>query len=314
VTPERRRTTPIPRIPPSRPLVAAHRGASGLVAEHTELAYEAAIESGADALECDVRLTRDGHLVCVHDRTVNRTSDGVGPVSEMDLARLDTLDFSSWYDTTSAEWPDAADRRLRNEPYLAGVAPDRHTAGGVLTLETLLGLVRDASREVRLLVETKHPTRYAGLVEKELVRVLRRFGWAGRPWEVTERASVRRRAAHPDGRVSVMSFAPVALRRVRLLAPDLPTVLLMDRLMRGRRDGGLPAGVGVAGPGLEALAADPGYVARAHARGNRVYVWTVDRLADIDYVIGLGVDVVITNRPADVIHWLDGHGGQRRLV
>jgi glycerophosphoryl diester phosphodiesterase len=315
VTPERRRTTPpIPRIPPSRPLVAAHRGASGLVAEHTELAYQAAIESGADALECDVRLTRDGHLVCVHDRTVNRTSDGVGPVSEMDLARLDALDFSSWYDTTSAEWPDATDRRLRNEPYLAGVAPDRHTAGGVLTFETLLGLVRDASREVRLLVETKHPTRYAGLVEKELVRVLRRFGWAGRPWEVTERASVRRRAAHPDGRVSVMSFAPVALRRVRLLAPDLPTVLLMDRLMRGRRDGGLPAGVGIAGPGLEVLVADPGYVARAHARGNRVYVWTVDRLADIDYVIGLGVDVVITNRPADVIHWLGGHGGQRRLV
>ena len=100
MTPERRRTTPpTPRIPPSRPLVAAHRGASGLVAEHTELAYQAAIEAGADALECDVRLTRDGHLVCVHDRTVNRTSDGVGPVSEMDLARLDALDFSSWYDT-----------------------------------------------------------------------------------------------------------------------------------------------------------------------------------------------------------------------
>ena len=78
--------------------MAAHRGASGLVAEHTELAYQAAIESGADALECDVRLTRDGHLVCVHDRTVNRTSDGAGPVSEMDLARLDALDFSSWYD------------------------------------------------------------------------------------------------------------------------------------------------------------------------------------------------------------------------
>jgi glycerophosphoryl diester phosphodiesterase len=55
-------------------------------------------------------------------------------------------------------------------------------------------------------------------------------------------------------------------------------------------------------------------VARAHARGNLVYVWTVDSLADIDYVVGLGVDAVITNRPADVIHWLDGHGGQRRLV
>ena len=68
--------------------MAAHRGASGIVAEHTELAYQAAIEAGADALECDVRMTWDGHLVCVHDRTVNRTSDGAGPVSEMDLARL----------------------------------------------------------------------------------------------------------------------------------------------------------------------------------------------------------------------------------
>src|SRR5690348_16703785 len=158
-----------PVQPPVHPLVVAHRGASTSAAEHTLGAYVRAVETGADALECDVRLTRDGHLVCVHDRTVDRTSDGSGVVSEMDLTRLDALDFSSWYDTTSAEWPDAADRRLRDEPYLAGVAPDRHTAGGVLTLETLLGLVRDASREVRLLVETKHPTRYAGLVEKELV-------------------------------------------------------------------------------------------------------------------------------------------------
>jgi glycerophosphoryl diester phosphodiesterase len=262
---------------------------------------------GADALECDVRLTRDGHLVCVHDRTVDRTSNGEGPVSDLDLARLHTLDFSSWHAAPlpSADWPSAADRALRDEPYLSGVAPDRHTAGGVLTLETLLGLVRDANHEVRLLIETKHPTRYAGLVEKELVRVLRRFGWAGRPLAPTERASARRRPSRPEGRVCVMSFAPLALRRMRLLAPELPTVLLMDRMLRGRRDGVLPAGVGIAGPGLEMLVVDPGYVTRAHARGNLVYVWTVDRRADIDYVVGLGVDAVISNRPADVIRQLD---------
>jgi glycerophosphoryl diester phosphodiesterase len=316
VRPGRRRTTPTPRSAPRRPIVAAHRGASGLVAEHTERAYQAAIESGADALECDVRLTQDGHLVCVHDRTVNRTSDGMGPVSELDLARLHALDFSSWHDadSSSADWPSAADRTLRDEPYLAGVVPDRDTTGGVLTLETLFGLVRDASRDVRLLVETKHPTRYAGLVEKELVRLLRRFGWAGRPLGGSERASARRRPSRSDGRVSVMSFAPIALRRVRLLAPELPTVLLMDRLLRGRRDGGLPAGVGIAGPGLEVLVANPGYVGRAHARGNLVYVWTVDRPADIDYVVGLGVDAVITDRPADVIQRLDGGDGRHRSV
>ena len=72
----------------------AHRGASSEVAEHTLPAYLAAIETGADGLECDVRLTRDGHLVCVHDRTVNRTSNGSGIVSELDLAGLQELDFA----------------------------------------------------------------------------------------------------------------------------------------------------------------------------------------------------------------------------
>lgn len=277
------------------PLVVAHRGASFEIAEHTLSAYIAAIDSGADALECDVRLTRDGHLVCVHDRRVNRTSDGRGLVSELDLDGLSALDFSSWH----ADWPDTADRLLRDEPYLAGVAPDRRPDGGVLTLDMLLGLVRDAPRPVRLLVETKHPTRYSGLVEKELVRLLAKYGWAGRPGPVS---SVRHRPVPPtEGRVSVMSFAPTALRRVRLLAPDVPTVLLLDRRTPGRRDGTLPAGVGIAGPGLAVLRAAPRFVARAHAKGNLVYVWTVDDPADVDFVLDLGVDAVITNRPTQVI-------------
>ena len=52
------------------PLVVAHRGASASRPEHTLAAYELALAEGADGLECDVRLTRDGHLVCVHDRRV----------------------------------------------------------------------------------------------------------------------------------------------------------------------------------------------------------------------------------------------------
>jgi glycerophosphoryl diester phosphodiesterase len=287
------------RTRPKRPLIVAHRGASFDVAEHTLSAYTAAIEGGADALECDVRLTRDGHLVCVHDRRVDRTSDGHGLVSELDLAGLDALDFSSWH----AEWPDTADHLLRDEPYLNGVVPDRDPSGGVLTLETLLELVHDAPRPVRLLIETKHPTRYGGLVEKELVRMLARFGWAGQPGPVS---SIRRRPVEPTaGRATVMSFAPIALRRVRLLAPDVPTVLLLERLLPGRRDGSLPAGVGIAGPGLAVLRADPDFVARAHRRGNLVYAWTVDELADVRFVIGLGVDAIITNRPTLVIAELD---------
>jgi glycerophosphoryl diester phosphodiesterase len=60
--------------------VVAHRGSSAEEPEHTLSAYQRAIEVGADALECDVRLTADGHLVCVHDRRVNRTSNGQGRI------------------------------------------------------------------------------------------------------------------------------------------------------------------------------------------------------------------------------------------
>jgi glycerophosphoryl diester phosphodiesterase len=288
-------------------MLAAHRGDSSSVAEHTLAAYQSAIDAGADALECDVRMTRDGHLVCVHDRSVNRTSDGSGLVSELDLALLERLDFSSWH----GELPDSADALLADNPYLAGVAADRVRAdGGVLTLEMLLGLVRDADRDVRLLIETKHPTRYAGLVEKTLVELLARFGWAGRPGP----PEFLRQPADPDNRVIVMSFAPTAVRRVRMLAPDVPTVLLLDRLLPHRREGMLPAGVLIAGPGLHVLKADPDFVERAHRRGHPVFVWTVDDPADVRYVRDLGVDTIITDHPREVRTVLEGDeaAGTRR--
>src|SRR3546814_15793085 len=75
------------------PFVVAHRGASAARPEHTLAAYELALEEGADGLECDVRLTRDGHLVCVHDRKVDRTSSGTGIVSEMTLDSLTALEI-----------------------------------------------------------------------------------------------------------------------------------------------------------------------------------------------------------------------------
>jgi glycerophosphoryl diester phosphodiesterase len=277
-------------LPGPQPLVIAHRGASLDSPEHTLAAYRAAIASGADGLECDVRLTSDRHLVCVHDRRVDRTSNGRGAVSELDLAKLDALDFSSW----RTDWPASADELLAEEPYLSGVAPDRGDEGGVLTLDSLLELVVAAGRPMWLLIETKHPTRYAGLVEKELVRTLRRFGLARTPGGAPVPA--------PTGvRVAVMSFAPTALRRIRLLAPDLPTVLLLERLLPGRRRGDLPAGTEIVGPGLAALRRDPGFVARAHARGHRIFVWTVDQDDDLNFVLDLGADAIISNDPVRAV-------------
>src|SRR3978361_1116459 len=85
------------------PLGAAHRGAAAECPEHTLAAYELALREGADGVECDVRLTRDGHLVCVHDRKVDRTSNGTGLVSEMTLAQLRELDFGTWHPSWRAD-------------------------------------------------------------------------------------------------------------------------------------------------------------------------------------------------------------------
>src|SRR6478609_11775335 len=137
---------------PVRPQVVAHRGASHDNAEHTLRAYVAALDAGAEGLECDVRLTADGHLVCVHDRDLRRTASSRTLVSNTELAELDQLDFHSWKNP----WADLDDE-----------APDPDDQlDKVLTLRTLLETVADYDRRVELAIETKHPTRFGGLVER----------------------------------------------------------------------------------------------------------------------------------------------------
>ena len=76
--------------------VAAHRGWSTVYPENTLLAFRKAIEIGVDQIETDVRITRDGELVCIHDATVDRTTNGTGKVCDKNLAELKTLDAGSW--------------------------------------------------------------------------------------------------------------------------------------------------------------------------------------------------------------------------
>ncbi len=287
------------------PAVVAHRGASEDAPEHTLAAYRKAIEEGADALECDVRLTADGHLVCVHDRRVNRTSDGRGAVSALELADLAALDFGSW--KAREERRDEVGRRQRETPE----EPDWERTS-VLTLERLLELVTDAGRRVELAIETKHPTRWAGQVEEKLVELLRRFGLAG-PAGSGARAGTapgagaapgpapaRAPAGDESPLVRVMSFSARSLHRVHAAAPAVPTVFLIQFLLPRFRDGRLPRGVGIAGPSLRIVRSNPGYVARLHRAGHRVHVWTVDEPEDVAMCARLGVEAVITNRPRQV--------------
>jgi glycerophosphoryl diester phosphodiesterase len=82
--------------------VQAHRGFSAHYPEQTLLAFERAIEAGADRLEMDLAITSDGHIVMMHDRTIDRTTDGSGPVDAFTLAELQALDAGSWKGTQFA--------------------------------------------------------------------------------------------------------------------------------------------------------------------------------------------------------------------
>ncbi|MCM4082983.1 glycerophosphodiester phosphodiesterase [Actinoplanes sp. TRM88002] len=256
-----------------RPLVFAHRGGADALPEHTLGAYLRALEDGADGLECDVRLTRDGHLVCVHDRRLNRTSNGRGKVSAKTLAELDSLDFGSWH----PRYP------VDDEPM-----PE---LSRLLTLDRLLQAVCDSGRNVRLLIETKHPTRYGAEVERRLIRTLQRFG-------LTEPAPER------PVQVTVMSFAALALRRIRVQAPALPTVYLVELLPPGVGRGRLPFGARIAGPGVSLVRSRPGLIPAIRAAGHQAYVWTVNDKADLDMVLEHRVDGVITDRPRFVLDHL----------
>lgn len=223
----------------------------------TLAAYQLALEQGAEALECDVRLTQDGQLVCFHDRTLRRVAGSDEIVSNLTLEALEQFDVGSW------KAPDAPESAKR-----------------VLPLRGLLELVRDAGRRVELAIETKHPTRHGAQLERELVTQLQEVDWAGE-----------------DSPVRVMSFSPVAVARIERYAPQLERVLLIDHPYSWRATSRMLRPGWIAGPGLEVLKQQPLLIERLKRTGRRVHVWTVNEPPDWDLCDAWGVEAVITDKP-----------------
>ena len=257
-----------------RPQVVAHRGASHENAEHTLRAYQRAIEVGAGALECDVRLTADGHLVCVHDRNLQRTAATRGVVSTMNLAELDELDFASW----KKPWADMDDEAVSDDPAFTKV----------LTLRKLLETVADAGRRVEVAIETKHPTRFGGLVERRLLELLADFGWTG-----------------ADSPARIMSFSVTALQRVNRLAPEVPVVMLIEKAHHWPMLKRVVDSNWIIGPGVDELRDHPGLGKHLRLAGREIHVWTVNTAEELQICLDLGVTAVISDKPAYMLELLD---------
>ena len=271
----------------------AHRGASAYAPEHTLAAYELALAQGADFIEPDLQITRDGHLIALHDETLERTTNVAETfpdrarevrragrmvrrwyASDFSLEELKTLDAGSWF---------SADFEGQRIPTLGEV-------------------IRLARGRAGIYPETKSPESYADLgyeMERLLLAELERDGLA-------------RTDADPTTPVVIQSFSAESLRILREMGSDLPLTFLIRA--GDARQWSTASGLGrVAefasgiGPAKRILDEDPALVQRAHAVGLTVTPWTFAagdstghaslRQEMIHFICVLGVDGLFTNNP-----------------
>jgi glycerophosphoryl diester phosphodiesterase len=242
--------------------VIAHRGGAGLRPEETLEAYDHAARLGADILEIDARATADGAIVCLHDATVDRTTDGSGAVATLTLAELRRLD-------AGYRWTQDGGRTF---PY----------RGKGLQVPTLEEVLKRHARS-RMVIEMKVRTpdfarslcslaRDAGMAQRVLVAS---FDYA------TLDAF---RQSCPDVATSMSQREAQIfwlLGKLRLAAASSPDAVALQ----------VPERFG----GVEVLA--PALIAAARGRNLRVHAWTINDEEAMRRLISLGVDGIMTDRP-----------------
>lgn len=229
-------------------------------------------------MELDVHLSLDGQVVVVHDATLDRTTDGCGPVEALSLASIRALDAGS-----------------KHSPAFAGER--------VPTLQEVIDLVIGWPGTRRILIELKGP--FSGLP--------RAIGFPLRAFRLLHPAPFYEKLASAvaallghytaeleASRIVVQSFCRPYLDELRALAPSMK--LLYLSASPGSRWLELEDMEGAALQRFDGLSIRHAAVTAQHVAGLRrhhgiVYVWTVDTEADIISAIGLGVDGIITNRP-----------------
>ena len=171
----------------ARPLIIAHRGASGYVPEHTLAAYALAILQGADYIEPDLVMSKDGHLVARHDNELGLTTDVAQRPEFADRQRTQTVDgvpLTGWF---SEDFNLAELKTLRAIERIPQIRPGNARLDGafeVPTLQEIIDLVKSLQlsqqRTIGLYPETKHPTHFQQLglgLEEPLVKLLRKNGY-----------------------------------------------------------------------------------------------------------------------------------------
>lgn len=249
------------------PQIIAHRGASALAPENTIAAFRMAIEEGAEGIEFDVRLTKDGEAVVFHDRTLKRTAGRKGKVADLTVEELRLLDVGSWFDR--------ANGKHSNDGFANESVP---TLGEALAfLENFRGLIY---------IELK-------CKESDVDRL-------------TDRVAEALNESDLKTQVIVKSFKLAVIPRIRALCPGVRTAALFAPKIKNilRKEKYLVKiahEIGADEISVHYTLATRKLLKKANRRGINVAIWTADNPRWVKRAFRLGLKAIITNDPGRLL-------------
>ena len=241
-----------------KPLVIAHRGASGTAPENTLIATQKALEMGADMVEIDLHMSKDGEVIVIHDATLDRTTNGSGLVKDHTLEELKKLEAGSWFDP-----------KFNGEP--------------IPTLDEFL-ILMDGKAIALLEVKKSKKELYTG-IEQKIVELVRKH--QAEKWCIIQSFETP----------TVQNFLQLVpdWEIHKLISGQVPVIpVYHDGQIRMGQAMSLP-GIQAINPSHKAL--NRRFVRRAHQHGMKVFTWTVNEEKDFKRVLRFKVDGIITNYP-----------------
>lgn len=254
--------------PDTKLLNVAHRGASGHAPEHTMASYLLGEKMKGNYIEIDLQMTKDGHLIAMHDEKVDRTTNGTGLVKNMTLEEIKKLDAGSWFNET---YPQSAKEEYEG-----------------LQVPTVEEVFETFGRGADYYIETKSPSVYPGMEEK-LLELLEKYKLTG----------VNGRSSH----VIIQSFSSESLIKINKLNSIIPLVQLLSYSSPASITDLQVAtikeyAVGV-GPNFKQI--DQEYVEKVKESGLQIHPYTINSKDDMKKALQWGVTGIFTNFP-DLFH------------
>ena len=276
-----------------RVIAYAHQGGAREAPSSTLYAIERAIEAGAPAIELDVHATSDRQIVVCHDPTLDRTTPVTGEIRHRTLAELQELDNAFWF----VEGEDVQPGRPDASYTLRGRAPGDHRLG-IASLEEIL-------------------QQFPGVV---LNLDIKRTAPEVEPYEGILAGLLRSYERRDD--VIVASFNDNATAAFSRVAPEIPTsagTIATAEFFQSARAGGPPPAAVLAHVALQVPATygeitvvDGAFVDAAHGAGLAVHVWTIDDRDEMERLLDLGVDGIISDVPSVLVQLLEERGAAWR--